>query len=179
MKAIVVYESMFGNTREVAEAIAEGLRPIATVSVLPVSEAPESTAGFDLLVAGAPTHMHGLSRPASRMEAGQWSDDPDRHLSLEPEAQGMGMREWLGSCGDPAPRFAAFDTRADIAKLLSGSAAGQIHKALRKLGSKSITGPESYLVDKETRLEPAERDRAVSWGRMLGTVLGAAQAQLL
>ena len=44
MKAMIVYESMFGNTRIVAEAIAEGLRETKEVVLLPVSDAPESTA---------------------------------------------------------------------------------------------------------------------------------------
>ena len=171
MKALIVYESMFGNTRAVAEAIAEGLRDSVDVTVLPVADAPDSTAGVDLLVAGAPTHAHGLSRPASRMEAGQWANDPVKHLALEPDAEGIGMREWLASCVGVAPRFAAFDTRADIAKLLSGSAAGKIDRSLRKLGSAEVAEPESYLVDKETRLEATERERAVSWGRELAKAL--------
>src|SRR4051812_34813549 len=42
MRAVVVYESMFGNTRAIAEAIADGMRPFAEVAVVPVSEADES-----------------------------------------------------------------------------------------------------------------------------------------
>ncbi|GAA1448915.1 flavodoxin family protein [Leifsonia poae] len=172
---MIVYESMFGNTRIVAEAIAEGLRETMEVVLLPVSDAPESTADVDLLIAGAPTHVHGLSRPASRMEAGQWADDPDKHLTLEPNAQGIGMREWVESCVDVAPRFAAFDTRADIAKMLSGSAGAKIDKSLRSLGSTRLQGPESFLVNKATHLEGGEAARARDWGEGLGIALLIAQ----
>ena len=68
MDAAVVYESMFDNTRIIAEAIAEGLRasdPGAQVAVMPVAEAaagklPEA----DLLIVGAPTHFSRM--PTSR-----------------------------------------------------------------------------------------------------------------
>ena len=87
--ATILYESMFGNTRQVAEAIAEGLRTFAAVTVLPVREAPESIDG-DLLVIGGPTHVHGLSRPATRAQARAWADDTAKHLTLEPDAEGWG-----------------------------------------------------------------------------------------
>ncbi|MFF1635312.1 flavodoxin family protein [Leifsonia sp. NPDC058248] len=173
MKTTVVYESMFGNTRQIAEAIADGVRSSGEVVVLPVSDAPESTADSDLLIVGAPTHTHGLSRPESRIEAGQWADDPAKDLQLEPNAEGLGVREWLASVTAVAPRFAAFDTRADIARLLSGSAAAKIEKNLHKLGSNPITASESYLVDKQSRLEIGELERAREWGRQIGATLGS------
>jgi flavodoxin len=62
MRALVVYESMYGNTREVADNIADGLRTEYEVTLVPVAEATgDMVADADLLVAGAPTHMHGLS----------------------------------------------------------------------------------------------------------------------
>jgi flavodoxin len=70
MRALVVYESMFGNTRLVASNIADGLRADYEVTVVPVAEAtPELVAAADLLVAGAPTHMHGLPSGWTRMLA--------------------------------------------------------------------------------------------------------------
>ena len=63
MRALVVYESMYGNTHVVAQHIADGLRPTFEVDVVPVGEAtPERVAVADLVVAGGPTHAHGLSR---------------------------------------------------------------------------------------------------------------------
>ena len=67
MRALVVYESMYGNTHVVASNIADGLRATHEVTLVPVAEATEDlVAEADLLVVGGPTHMHGLSSPASR-----------------------------------------------------------------------------------------------------------------
>src|SRR4029077_14637551 len=72
MRALVVYESMYGNTRVIAGNIADGLRADYEVTVVPVAEATaELVAGVDLLVAGAPTHMRGLPSAASRRQAAQ------------------------------------------------------------------------------------------------------------
>jgi len=169
-KVTILYESMFGNTREVAEAIAEGLRQVASVTLLPVKDAPESIDG-DLLVIGAPTHAHSLSRPSTRTEAGKWADDAAKHLSLEPDAEGIGLREWLETCGHVPSRFAAFDTRADMTELFTGSAATALEKRMRRLGSHRFVAKQSFLVDKQSVLEPGERERARDWGRTLATEL--------
>lgn len=170
-RATIVYESMFGSTRHIAEAIADGLRPTASVTVLPVKDAPESIVDTDLLIAGAPTHAHGLSRPASRTEAGRWADDAGRHLTLEPDAEGLGMREWLETCGQVPSRFAAFDTRADMTELFTGSAASRIEKRLRRLGAERLLPKQSFLVDKESTLVAGELDRAREWGRTIAAEL--------
>ena len=66
MRAVIVYESMFGSTRKVAEAIAEGLADCAEVSVVPVTSADARILdGADLVVVGGPTHTHGMSRPGT------------------------------------------------------------------------------------------------------------------
>lgn len=168
--ATIVYESMFGSTRRIAEAIAEGLRESVPVTVMPVKDAPETFPGVDLLLVGAPTHVHGLSRPASRTEAGKWGDDPERRLTLEPDAEGIGVREWLDTCGDLPARFVAFDTRADMPEIFSGSAAARIEKRLKKTGARRLAESHSFLVDKKGSLEPGELDRARDWGRALGAL---------
>ena len=67
MRAVVVYESMYGNTHVVASNIADGLRAAYEVTLVPVAEASEDlVAEADLLIVGGPTHMHGLSSSASR-----------------------------------------------------------------------------------------------------------------
>ncbi len=169
--AAIVYESMFGSTRQVAEAIAEGLRESTTVTVVRVKDAPETFPDVDLLLVGAPTHAHGMSRPATRVEAGKWSDDPDRSLVLEPDAEGIGVREWLDTCGEPPARFAAFDTRADMTELFTGSAASAIDKRLHRLGSRRLAHKHSFLVDKDSVLVPGQLDEARAWGRELSAAL--------
>ena len=72
MKAVVVYESMYGNTHLIAEEIGNGLRanPNADVAVVPVDGASmELLEGVDLVVVGGPTHAHGMSRTSTRKAA--------------------------------------------------------------------------------------------------------------
>lgn len=70
MRAVITFESIYGNTRVVAEAVAEGLRPLGDVAVVSHHEAdPAVLAGADLVVVGAPTHMHGLPTSLSRKMA--------------------------------------------------------------------------------------------------------------
>ena len=74
MRATVVYESLFGSTREVAEAVAEGLlaaAPGAVVDCRPVVDAGPALGQVDLLAVGGPTHFLGMSstRPPCSLAA--------------------------------------------------------------------------------------------------------------
>lgn len=175
MKAVVVYESMFGSTREVAEAIGEGLSSMASVAVVNVNHAePASFEGADLLVVGGPTHVHGLSRPESRVEAVEWTrDGSTRGLQLEPEAPGIGIREWLPTLALTSGSFAAFDTRADFPRLLSGAASVAIDRGLRKAGLRHVVPPASFLVTAAGRVEEGEIERARAWGEEIAKVVAS------
>ena len=77
MRATVVYESLFGRTREVAEAVAEGLRaaaPGAAVDCRPVVDAGPALGQVDLLVVGGPTHFLGMSSQRSRRMVRQYQE---------------------------------------------------------------------------------------------------------
>jgi flavodoxin len=168
VKAIVVYESMFGNTHRVAEAVAEGLKENAEVSVHPVSEAlPDTLAGADLLVVGGPTHIHGM---ASKMSHKAAADDAEKHPehTLDPEAEGPVLRDWFDEIGKAkGVRAAAFDTRISKSKLLTGSAAKGIAKRLSRHGYE-VVGEESFIVDDMAGpLHEGELERAREWGRGL------------
>ena len=133
MHALVVFESMYGNTKEVATAVAAGLSTRMPVEISEVGSAP-SVIGDDvsLLVVGAPTHAHGLSQPDSRRSAVDRSDPTQPIVST-----GIGLREWLGSLAS-APthvQVAAFDTRLKGPGLLWGSAAKAAESQLRKVGA--------------------------------------------
>lgn len=160
-RAWVVYESMFGNTREVAEAVAQEVREWAHVELHEVSAAPPLPPGLDLLVVGGPTHAFGLSRPATRVDAARKADRPV-------ESADLGLREWLDGLNlTSTPTFATFDTRVDHPRL-PGSAAKKAAKKLRKQGGIQTTGPESFWVHgTEGPLLDGERDRARGWGRTL------------
>jgi hypothetical protein len=169
LRALVVYESMFGNTEAVARAVANGLELESfTVRVREVGEAPLGTqADVDLLVVGGPTHAFSLSRPSTRASAVS-QGAPASHGDL-------GLREWLAAL----PRtegtgFAAFDTRATKVRRIPKAAAPRAARIARKKGLVLLTKPLGFLVDDiKGPLGPHELERAVQWGRSLA---GAARA---
>jgi len=175
MRAVVVYESMYGNTHLIADAIGAGLRTAFDVRILPVSQArPEVIADADLVVVGGPTHVHGMSRASTRKAAVKAADKPAGGLTVEPDALGPGLREWFGWLGRYPVRAAAFDTRMHGPAALTGRAANGIARHLREHGFDVVAEPESFLVTKQDRLEPHEQDRAREWGTTLAAAITAA-----
>jgi len=171
MRVVVVYESLFGNTREIAEAVAEGARQAdagALVNCLPIAEAdPELIQDVDLLVVGGPTHMRGMTSAFTRkmgLQAERKKATVGGHAP-EAGAEGPGVRDWLHEQPAPRPgiRAAAFDTRAD-ARLAGGAAQG-IARRLRHLGYVMVAEPEGYIIeDTEGPLRDGEEARATAWG---------------
>ena len=174
MRAVVVYESMYGNTHRIADAIGAGLEAAFDVRVVPVSHAgPELIADADLVVVGGPTHAHGMSRASTRKAAVQAADKPVGGLAVEPDALGPGLREWFGSLGDYPVKAAAFDTRMHGPAALTGRAAKGVSRLLRQHGFDVVAEPESFLVTKQDRLEPQEQARARDWGGTLAASIAA------
>jgi hypothetical protein len=171
-RAVVVYESMYGNTRAVADAIGQGLGTVDEVVVVPVAEAaPELLASADLVVVGAPTHVHGLPRPTTRKAAAEAAAAGATDLVLEPAARGPGVREWLASLGPVSARAAAFDTRVRGPAALTGRASHPISRGLRRHGLRELGAPESFFVTRDNDLEPGEESRAREWGVRLAASL--------
>jgi hypothetical protein len=165
MRAVVVYESMFGNTHAIAEAIGEGLRDRgADVDVLPVRDA-DGKGPIDLLVVGGPTHAWNMSRPTSRKSAADTAAK-NSELTLEPGATGPGLREWLPSMGYLPTRAAAFDTRRKLG-IISGSAARPIAGRLRASRIRPAARPRGFYVSDKNRLLDGELARARRWGTEL------------
>ncbi|WP_166353685.1 flavodoxin family protein [Phytoactinopolyspora limicola] len=164
MRALVVYESMFGHTRSIAEAIAAGLASTMVVDIVEVNDAPTDIGpDVHLIVVGGPTHALGMSRPSTRQEAARQA--PDGLVST-----GTGIREWLATLHPPTTTLAAasFDTKARRPRL-PGSAAHATARRLRRLGLTMISRPQSFNVDGVTGpLTAGEEDRAREWGHELG-----------
>jgi hypothetical protein len=171
MPALVIYESMYGNTRKVAMAIAEGLSDGADVSTARVGTVTAAeVAAADLVVVGGPTHGWSMSRPATRRGAADAVHKPKgTGLVVEDGAEGIGLREWID--GLPAhggsKLFATFDTRRRVPLGLSGSAARAAKRRLSRLGWSSVRQPEPFYVTKADQLEPGELARARAWGAAL------------
>jgi hypothetical protein len=181
MRALVVYESMFGNTHAVAQHIAEGIETSAEgieAMVLSVHDATaEQLAWADLVVVGGPTHVHGMSGKTSRSSAVDMAAKDD-DLVLDPDAYGEGLRDWFDDLADDVGtgRFgAAFDTRVHGSTLLTGHASKGIAQRLRSHGFDLVVDGESFFVDKSNHLEPGEIDRATAWGQRLAEAARSAR----
>lgn len=173
MKVAVVYESVFGNTRRVAEAIADGIRetaPAAAVECQPAATAGPGPGQADLLVVGCPTHFLGMPSPRSRRLQQQQAEEGAWHHGEEP----AGVREWLAALPAVTDRHraAAFDTR--LWKPMPGSAARQIARGLRRHGYEVIDRPQGFVVeDYAGPLAGGEEERARAWGAALAVQAGA------
>jgi hypothetical protein len=177
MRVLVVYESMFGNTRDVAQAVADGVGTKISVELIEVADAPSVIpADVALLLIGGPTHAHGLSSPRSRADAAGRAGD-------QLVSRGGGLAEWLDTVSAEAGPIAAvaFDTRIKGPGLLWGSAAKAATKLLQARHFSVIAQPVSFLVGGPTgpmfnRLETGESERAKAWGASLADALLAPAA---
>ena len=168
VRAVIIYESMFGNTHTIADAIAKGLESLDDVVVVPVGEAGRGRLGdADLLVVGGPTHFHGMSRPRTRKWAAATAQKPKNDLVLDRDAQGPAVRDWLRSLGHGHTKFACFDTRFKGPAVLRGRASRPISRKLQRHGFDMVAKPESFFVALENHLEPGEEARAQEWGERL------------
>ena len=142
MKALIVYDSVYGNTEKIARAVAEAITPSGEVKVLGVGEAnPSELASIDLLIVGSPTHA---GRPTPAVQA---------LLNKVPKLQGINV--------------AAFDTRSQ-SKLVKvfGNAAGRIARNLKGKGGNLIASPEGFLVTgTKGPLKEGEMERAAAWAK--------------
>ena len=180
MRAVVIYESMYGNTHQIAEAIGTGLAGEFDIAVVPVAEAGRAVVSdADLIVVGGPTHVHGMARASTRRAAAKAAGEPGAGLRLEPDALTAGLREWLDALGKSTvhARAAAFDTRIDGPAVFTGRASKAVGKALRHHGYDLVAEPESFLVTKQNHLLPQERERAASWGVGLAAACASAGAK--
>lgn len=169
MRTLVVYESMFGNTRQVAEAVAEGLAATGDgvdVEVQEVGSAPiEITA--DLLVVGAPTHAFMLSRPETRKAAADQVEAGEELVSRD-----TGLREWLDQVRTAeGTRAAVFTTRVRRPPLPTFAGRQAKHR-LERRGCQVVARPESFYVSGTPGpLAPGEDDRAREWATQLAESL--------
>jgi hypothetical protein len=172
LTALVVVESMFGNTEQVARAVAAGLGEGGVDAVVvDVASAPgELPEDLHLLVIGAPTHAFSLSRPGTRTDAVRQGAPAERAVT--------GLREWLSTLlvRDPrhSPVTAVFDTRVSKVRPLPTAAAPRACRRARRRGLTVLTRPEACLVsDVKGPLADGELERAAAWGCGLAGASGS------
>ena len=146
MKVLIVYDSVFGNTERVAQAIGNALGSQEDVEILRVSNVkPEQLTGLKLLIVGSPTHG-GRPTPAIK-----------DFLNKVSESAIMGIN------------VAAFDTRFSTRLVgIFGYAAGRIADSLKRNGGTLIASPQGFFVKgKEGPLQEGELERAASWAKAI------------
>jgi len=153
VNTLVLYDSKFGNTAKLAEVIAAGLATAGPVDLKEAKDAPTETADYDLIVAGAPTQGHTMSKP---------------------------MRKALKDFGPDSLRsksMAVFDTQFHGVQLFSGSAAVAIARRARRSGARLVVEPQSFFVDKwKGPLTDGELERASDWAQTILRSLPAVDA---
>ncbi|TFV87387.1 flavodoxin [Blastococcus sp. CT_GayMR16] len=170
-EALVVYESVFGDSETIARAVAAGLSAHLATDVASAADAPTGV-GPDvrLLVVGGPTHAFGMPKPATREGA-------VKQYGAQVENTGSGLHEWLDAARVPAGTgAAAFDTRMDHPKLVTklNHAAKSEEKLLKGLGLTLVSPAEHFfVVDPKGPLADGEEERARQWGRALAEIVTA------
>ena len=155
MKVLIIYDSVFGNTEQIAQAIGNALGSQKDVEILRVSNVkPEQLTGLKLLIVGSPTRQ------------------------FRPTAAINNLLKRISKNGLKGVKVAAFDTRFTMSAIeesrvlpffvrLFGYAAKPISDRLKKKGGELIIPPEGFYVkDSEGPLKDGELERAAAWARL-------------
>lgn len=171
MRALVVYESLWGNTAAIARAIAEGLGDGAEAHHTG-SVAPDEAARADILVVGAPVHALGLPTDRTRASAATRSILPGH---LDADLGHPPLRAWLGHLPTLHAKSAAFDTR--VRGILGHGGATKVELLLAERGATILAPARGFIVTSAQRvtapgalLREGELARAEEWGASLATL---------
>jgi flavodoxin len=145
MNALIVYDSQYGNTERIAQAIADALGEFGEARAVRLDpRQPVELQGVDVFIVGCPTQG--------------WRPTPAIRSFLE-EASSEELRGLAGAC---------FDTRFRLPRFMTGSAAKVMAGKLREKGVSLLVAPESFFVKgTEGPLRDGELERASTWARML------------
>ena len=164
MHAMVVYETVWGNTEQLAREIAEGIGADRVDVVDAASAPPAIEDDIDLLVVGGPTHAFSMSTASTRESARQ------QGATRIPAG---GIREWIERLSTPTSSVpvATFDTRV-VSPRLPGSAAKKAMRKLVALGFRPAVKPETFGVHGYSGpVADGELERARQWGRAIAAAL--------
>jgi hypothetical protein len=163
VKAVVVYESLWGNTAAIARGVAAGIGD-GTPALSTAEATPEALEGVDLIVAGAPVIAFNLTTEATRPKP--QSLPPG---APTPDLSHPMMRSWLESLPRGEGRGAAFETRV---RGPFGHAHKTIAEGLSTAGYRPVGTPGSFIVvGRYGELKDGEVERARAWGVELATAM--------
>jgi hypothetical protein len=145
VRALVVYESGYGNTHAVAEQIAAGPRPVAETRVLSDHDGTADQGDWaDVVVVGGPTDAHGMTSTSTRRGGLDAVPKPGSGLQAQADASGPGLRDWFRGLDKVTERQGvAFDSRFDSVTVLTGLASQGIARRLRGRGFAVGAEPEA------------------------------------
>jgi flavorubredoxin len=166
MKAMVVYESHWGNTAAVARAIAAGIGP-ETPALTTDEASTEGLTDVDLLVAGAPVIAFRL---ATDKMLESMADQTGKAPSA-PDLSHASMRSWLGRLPRGRGRSAAFETRIWWSPR---GATPDIEHGLEDAGYQPVAKAHRFVVKgSQGPLRDGELERAREWGAELAKTVAA------
>ena len=156
MRAMVVYDSGFGNTEKIAQAIGQGLGSPEDVEIVRVGDVkPEQLTGITLLIVGSPTQK------------------------FSPTGATTSYLKGIPRNGLQGVKVAAFDTRFPVSEIervrvlaffvkIFGYAAEPIAGRLEKKGGELVIPPEGFFVGgTEGPLQEGELERAADWAKQI------------
>lgn len=171
MKAVVVYQSLWGSSAAIARAIAEGIGR-RTIAVDTNAATPALIADADFIVAGCPVHAFGLPSVDSVKQA---VAKPAGRDQVPADASHKLMRDWLDDLPTSTGLATAFDTR--VKGPLGRGGANKVMAGLLKAGYRRAAKPQGFyvalrplVVGEEGMLLPGEVDRAREWGEQLSAI---------
>jgi len=155
VKSVVVYGSRSGNTKRVAESIAAALGEYGPVRILAAEDASATVWDHcDLLIVGGPTEGRHATPPVHA-----FFDRLPAHALRDVDA-------------------AAFDTRLDWPRLITGSAAADVCRWLRASDARVVVPAESFAVSQKPGLKRGELERAPIWARQVAESVRPAMVSL-
>ena len=145
MNALVLYDSQYGDTERIAQAIANAFGEFGEARAVRLDPGqPVELQGLDLFILGCPTQG--------------WRPTPAIQSFLE-EASSEELGGLAGAC---------FDTRFRLPRFMTGSAARVMAARLREKGVSLLVEPESFFVKgTEGPLREGEIERASTWARQI------------
>jgi len=163
MKALVVYESHYGNTEKIAEAIAEGIGPEAE-AVNTTEATPDLVAQAELVVAGAPVMAFRLPTDSMLQTLPK-----DAKAPISPDVSHPSLRDWLETLPASHAAAASFETRL---RWSPGGATGAIDERMHKAGFRTIAKAGKFVITGSYGpLREGEVERAREWGATLAAAL--------